>query len=49
MDERYPVYEGSDIIVESTDAPPRQMVERVAEAITSFLEETADNAAGASR
>lgn len=49
MDERYPIYQQADVIVESTDAPPRQMVERVAEAINGFLEETADNAAGASR
>jgi len=37
MDERHPIYAKADITVDSTDGPPRQTVDRVAEAIDAYI------------
>lgn len=37
IEERYPVYDQADIIVDSTDGPPEETVERVYQALMDYL------------
>ena len=44
MDERYPVYAGADITIESLEGPHDAVVEQVVEKLERFREEHADEA-----